>query len=119
MKVYLRKQREDAARDVTAAHGTVLQQVRRVQSKGHKLMDKYFSSPCLSNDLHNRNIGSCGTVRNNRKEMPSNFGTKHLKLKKGEIVSKVRDNLTAVFRRARQRYTCSQIYTLLQPITIF
>jgi hypothetical protein len=71
MKVYLGKQREDAARGVTATHGTVLQLVRRVENKGHKLyMDNYFSSPRLFDDLHNRTIDSCGTVRHNRKEMP-------------------------------------------------
>jgi hypothetical protein len=97
MKVYLGKQREDAAGDVTATHGTVLRLVRRVENLGHKLyMDNYFSSPRLFDDLHNRRIGSCGTVCRSRKEMPSNFGPKHLKLKKGDIMSKVHDNLTAM-----------------------
>jgi hypothetical protein len=41
-----------------------------VSYKGHKLyMDNYFSSPRLFDDLHNRRIGFCGTVRHNRKEM--------------------------------------------------
>jgi hypothetical protein len=83
MKVNLGKHHEDAAGDMTVTHGTVLQLVRRVENKGHKLyMDNYFSSPRLFDNLHNRRIGSCGTVRHNRKEMPSNFGPKHLKLKK-------------------------------------
>jgi hypothetical protein len=43
MKVYLGKQRGDVAGDLTATHGTVLQLVRRVQNKGHKVMDNYFS----------------------------------------------------------------------------
>jgi hypothetical protein len=47
MKMYLGKQREDAAGDVTATHGTVQQLVRRVQNKGHKVLDNYFSSLCL------------------------------------------------------------------------
>jgi hypothetical protein len=76
MKVYLGKQREDAAGDVTATHGTDLQLVRRVQNKGHKVMDNFFSSLCLADDLHNRKIVSCGTVSHNRKGMPSNFGSK-------------------------------------------
>jgi hypothetical protein len=70
MKVYLGKHRKDAAGNVTATHGTVLQLVRRVQNKGHNVMDNYFSSLCLADDLHNRRICSCGTVRHNRKEMP-------------------------------------------------
>jgi hypothetical protein len=111
MKVYLGKQREDAAGDVTATHGTVLQLVRRVHNKGHKVMNNYFSTLCLADDLHNRRIGSYGTVRHNRKEMPSNFGSKHLKLKKGDIVSKMRDNLTAVFRSGkREVYMDSNIH---------
>jgi hypothetical protein len=111
MKVYLGKQRKDAAGDVTATHGTVLQLVRRVENKGHKLyMDNYFSSPHLFDDLHHRRIGSCDTVRQNRKEMPSNFGPKHLKLKKGDIVSKVRDNLMAMFwKDKREVYMLSNI----------
>jgi hypothetical protein len=83
MKVYLGKQREDAAGNVTATHGTVLQLVRRLENKVHTLyMDNYFSLPHLFDDLHNRRIGSCDTFHHNRKEMPSNFGPKHLKLKK-------------------------------------
>jgi hypothetical protein len=100
MNVYLGKQRKNAAGDVTATHGTVLQLVRRVEIKGHKIyMDSFFSSPRLFYDLRNRKIGSCGTVRHNRKDMPANFGPKQLKLKKGDVVSKVRDNLTAMLER--------------------
>jgi hypothetical protein len=47
MKVYLGKQREDGASDVTATHGTILQLVRSVQNKGHKLMGNYFSVTVL------------------------------------------------------------------------
>jgi hypothetical protein len=48
MSVYLRKERKYATGDVTAKHGTVLQLVRRVENKDHKLhMDSYFSSPRL------------------------------------------------------------------------
>jgi hypothetical protein len=77
MNVYLGKQRKNAAGDVTATHGTVLQLVRRVENKGRKLyMDSYFSSPRLLYDLRNRKIGSCGTVHPNRKDMPSKFRSK-------------------------------------------
>jgi hypothetical protein len=115
MKVYLGKQREDAAGDVTATRGIVLQLVRRVQNKGHKLYrDNYFSSPRLFDDHQDRMIGSCGTVRHNRKEMPSNFGPKHFKLKKGDILSKVRDNLTAMcWKDKREVYMLSNIHPSL------
>lgn len=42
-------------------------------------MDNWYSSPKLFNFLLNRNIGACGTVKRNRKEMPE-----FKKLKKGE-----------------------------------
>jgi calcineurin-like phosphoesterase family protein len=46
MSVYLGKERKYATGDVTAKLGTVLQLVRRVDDKDHKLyMDSYFSSP--------------------------------------------------------------------------
>jgi hypothetical protein len=83
-----------------------------VENKGHKIyMDSYFSSPGLFYDLRIRKIGSCGTVRHNRKDMPANFGPKQLKLKKGDIVSKVRDNLTAIcWKDKRVVYMLSNIY---------
>jgi hypothetical protein len=57
MNVYLGDQRKNAAGDVTATHGTVVQLVGRVENKGHKLyMDSYFSSPQLFYDLCNRKI---------------------------------------------------------------
>jgi hypothetical protein len=41
-------------------------------------------------------VGSCGTVCHNRKEIYGNFSPKHSKLKKGDTVSKVCNNLTAI-----------------------
>ena len=37
-------------------------------------MDNFFSSPRHFDDLLRRKIHSCGTVRPNRKDMPSDFG---------------------------------------------
>lgn len=58
--------------NVTTGHGTVMQPVRTVRTKSHKLhTHNYFSSPELFSDSHNSMIGSCGTVCHNRKEMPA------------------------------------------------
>jgi hypothetical protein len=96
MNVYLGEQCKNAAGDVTATHSTV-ELVGRVENKGHKLyVNSYFSSPQLFYDLCNRKLCSCGTVQHNRNNMPANFGPKQLKFKKGDIVSKVHDNLKAI-----------------------
>jgi len=41
-------------------------------------------------DLDGHKINSCGTVRPNRKNMPSDFGPKKPKLKRGDIGAKTR-----------------------------
>ena len=112
MSVYLGKQRNNADTDITPTHGTVLELVHKIQGKGHKLfMDNYFTSPKLFNDLHNRKINSCGTVRYNRKGMPSNFSPKQLKLKKGDIVSRVKGSLRAVcWKDKRDVYVLSNMH---------
>jgi hypothetical protein len=61
----------------------------------------FFFSPALSDDLHTRKINSCGTVRHNRKGMPAELGPK-LKLKRGYIRTKVRDDLTAPLWKDKQ-----------------
>jgi hypothetical protein len=97
MKVYLGKDSDSATEDMTATRVTVRSLVRRVEGVGHKLfMDNFFSSPALFDDLLIRKINSCGTVRHNRKGMPAELGPK-LKLKRGDIRTKVRDDLTALF----------------------
>jgi hypothetical protein len=75
----------------------VLKLIRKVEGVGHKLlMDDYFSSPQLFSDLHKRKINSCATVCHNRKGMPPNFGPKALKLKKGDILCKVKGSTSPV-----------------------
>jgi hypothetical protein len=97
MSVYLGKQKQLATEQITATHGIVLQLVRRVEGVGHKLfMDNYFSSPTLFDDLMERKINSCGTVRNDRRGMPQDIRPKFMKLKKGDIVMRVKGHLSAV-----------------------
>src|SRR5215469_12888690 len=97
MSVYLGKQRQHATAEITATHGTVLQVIRRVEGLGHKVfMDSYFTSPALFDDLFQRKINACGTVRHDRRGMPRDIGPKLLKMKRGDIVTRVRGKLRAV-----------------------
>ena len=97
MSVYLGKQRQHATTEITATHGTVLQVIRRVEGLGHKVfMDSYFTSPALFDDLFQRKINACGTVRHDRRGMPRDIGPKSLKMKRGDIVTRVRGKLRAV-----------------------
>jgi hypothetical protein len=75
---------------LTPTHGIVLELVRKV-GVGHKIfMNSYFTSPKLINDLHIK-INACGTVHYKRKAMLPNFSSKHLRLKRGKTVSRVRE----------------------------
>ena len=70
---------------MTATHATVRHLTCRVEGLGHKIfMDNFFSSLRLFDDLDRCKINSCGTVWPNKKEMPSDFGSKQLKLKRGD-----------------------------------
>jgi len=52
-----------------------------------------------------RKINSCRTVRPNRKDMPSYFGLKQLKLKRGDVRVRTRGGLTAlVWKERREVY---------------
>jgi hypothetical protein len=71
MSVYLGKQRQHAAAQITAMHGMVLQVIRRVEGVGHKIfMGNYFTSPALFGDLFQLKINACGTVHHDRCGMP-------------------------------------------------
>ena len=85
MRVYLGRDSHTATDDMTAAHTTVRHLTSRVQGLGHKIfMDNFFSSPRLFDDLERHKINSCGTMRPNRRDMPSDFGPK-LKLRRGDV----------------------------------
>ena len=91
MSVYLGKQRQHATAQITATHGTVLQVGRRVEGLGHKsYMDNYFTSHALFDDLFQRKINACGTVRHDRRGMPRDIGPKSLKMKRENIATRVR-----------------------------
>jgi len=97
MSVYLCKQRQHATAQITAMHRTVLQVIWRVEGLGHKIfMDNYFTPPTLFDDLFQQKINACGTVRHDRRGMPRDIGPKSLKMKRGDIRTRVRGNLRAV-----------------------
>jgi len=97
MSMYLGKQRQHATAQITAMHGTMLQVIRRVEGLGHKIfMDNYFTSPALFDDLFQRKINACGTVRHDKRGMPWDIGPKSLKIKRGDIATRVRRTLRAV-----------------------
>jgi hypothetical protein len=96
MTVYLGKDRKLAIPTMTATHATVTGLTGRIENLGHKLyMDSFFSSPELFDDLHTKAINCCGTVRQNRRGMPTDF-QKTLKLTRDDIKTRVRGDLTAV-----------------------
>jgi len=82
MRVYLGRDSHSATDDMTATHATVRHLTSRVQSLGHK-------------------INSCGTVRPNRRDMPSDYGPK-LKLRMGDIRVRTRGGMTALVWKDRQ-----------------
>lgn len=97
MSIYVGTQNQHARQNMTPTHGTVINLVRRVEGVGHKLfMDRYFSSPTLFDDLFGRKINACGTVRHNRQGLPRDIGPKFQKLRRGDIVTRVRGRLTVV-----------------------
>ena len=108
MSVYLGKQWQHATAQITAMHGTVLQIVQRVEGLGHKIfMDNSFTLPALFDDLFQWKINACGTVRHDRRGRPWDIGPKYLKMKRGNIVTRVRGTLWAVCWKDR-----SDVYIL-------
>jgi hypothetical protein len=80
---------------MTAEHATVAGLSRRMQNVGHRLhMENIFSSPDLFDCLHSKTINCCGNVKLNRKGMPQDLKT--LKLRRGDIRTRVRDNMTVM-----------------------
>jgi hypothetical protein len=70
---------------------------------GHKIfMDNYFTLPALFDDLFQRKINGCGTVRYDRRGMTRYTGPKSLKIKSGDIATQVRGTLRAVHWKDKQ-----------------
>jgi hypothetical protein len=94
--MYLGKDRKVVTPTMTASHATVTGLMRRIENQGHKLyMNNFFSSLELFDNLDTKAINCCGTVRQNRRGMPTDF-QKTLKLTRGDIKTRIRGDLTAV-----------------------
>ena len=65
-------------------------------------MDNYFTSPDLFDDLFQRKINACGTFRQDRPGMPQDIRRKSLKLKRGDILTRVRGTIRAIRRKDRR-----------------
>jgi len=103
MNVYLGNDRQRVAQHLTATHATVTNLTRGVEGFGHKLyMDNFFSSPDLFDDLAQKKISCCGTVRLHRKGMPKDLKPKTLWLKRGDIRVRTRGDLIAVVWRDKR-----------------
>jgi len=99
---YLGRNSHSATDDMTATHATV-RHLTSVEGLGHKIfMDNFFLSPRLFDDLDRHKINSCGTVRPNRRDMPSDFGPKQLKLKRGDVRVRTRGGFTALVWKDRR-----------------
>jgi hypothetical protein len=91
----------------------VLQLIRIVEGLGHKIfMDNYLTSPALFDDLFQRKINACGTVRHDRRGMPRDIGPKSLKMKRGDKATQVWGTLRAVHWKDRwdvyiDKHACS------------
>jgi hypothetical protein len=76
---------------------------REVEGVSHKLyMDNFFSSPDLYDDLIQKKVYCCGTVRLNRRGMPKDLKHKTLRLKWRDIQVRTRGELTAVLWRDKR-----------------
>jgi hypothetical protein len=60
--------------------------------------------PDLFDNLNTKAINCCGTVRPHQKVVPSNFGRK-LRLKQGDIKTRVKGDLTAAGWKDKQSKT--------------
>jgi hypothetical protein len=78
----------------------VLLLTRKVKDVREKfLMGNHYPSSLLFSHPHNRKINSCSAVHYRRKGMPTNLGTKTLKLEKGDIMCKVKGGISVAKTR--------------------
>ena len=101
--VYVGRDSHSVTDNMAAIHATVRHLTYTVEGLGHKIfMDNFFSFPRLFEDLERRKINSCGTVRPNRRDMPSDFGPKQLKLKRGDVTVRTTWGLIGVVWKGRR-----------------
>jgi len=76
--------------------------LEKLKASDKVFMDNFFTSPRLFDNLDRHNINLCRTVWPNRKNMPCDFGTKQMKLKRGDIRVRTRGGLTALVWKDRR-----------------
>lgn len=105
--VYTGKASFPRYKGVSLSEQVVLSLVQGYEDKGHIVyMDNYYSAPSLFKKLEQENIGACGTVKVNRKQMPKELLPSRLSLKKGELPVFMRsDNLVACAWQDTKRVT--------------
>ena len=91
----------------------MLQVNQRVEGLGqNRLLGNYVTSLALSDFLFQHKINACGRVRHDRCGMPQNTGPNSLKMRSGDMVTRVRGNLRAVsWRDRRDVYIPTHILT--------
>jgi hypothetical protein len=113
--VYLGKQQLLATQQMSATHATVVDLVKRVEGVGHKVyMDSYFSSPARFDDLFERKINCCGTVRSDRRGMPKDISSRAIKTNKRPLSCGSEEIKVLNTGRINVMFMFSQICILLQ-----
>lgn len=84
-QIYTGKDSFERSEDNLLSDHVVLELLDGYENKGHiAFMDNFYSSPNLYAKLELKQIGACGTVKGNRRQMPDELLQKNLKLKKGD-----------------------------------
>ena len=102
MKVYLGKDRQRTAQHMTAAHATVTTDKEDRRMWPQFIHGQFLFFPWISDDLANKQIYCCGTVRPNRRGTPQDLRPKTTKLKRGDIHVRTRADLTAILWRDKR-----------------
>jgi hypothetical protein len=102
MSVYLGRDGKGATAATNAVYAAVVSGLNIMNGNlRHLIYANSFPSPDVFNDLHMKAINCCGTIRPDRNVMPRDFGRK-LRLKRGDIKTRVKVDLTAVASRDKR-----------------
>ena len=102
-RVYLGRHSHSATDNMTATHTTVRHLTCRNDNLEQKIfIDNFFSSPRLFDDLDRHKINSRRTVPPNKRGRSHEFGSKQLKLKRGDVRVRTRGGLTALVWKDRR-----------------
>ena len=86
---------------VGITHAVVVKLLEGLEGRGHHVYtDNFYGSPALFGDLRRLGFGACGTVRMNRRGVPTEMKAA---LKKGETISTQIDSSMMVLKRMDKR----------------